>query len=103
MCGIGYHACDSCSKEKNVTPWRSLTDTVEHYKIFMVLRDYKNKLISRAKAKEFLSELDLSDKDNYKDNVKSVLADINTVEQAITAETKMPTQQISKDIKTKKN
>lgn len=76
LCGAGYHACDACSKEKTVTPWRSLTDTVEHYKIFMVLRDYKNKAISREKTQELLSGLNLSDKESYKDNAKSVLSDI---------------------------
>lgn len=79
LCGTGYHACDSCSKEKTITPWRSLTDTVEHYKVFMVLRDYKNNVINREKAQELLSGLDLSDKESYKDNAKSVLSDIYMV------------------------
>lgn len=79
LCGTGYHACDSCSKEKTITPWRSLTDTIGHYKVFMVLRDYKNNVISREKAHELLSGLDLSDKESYKDNAKSVLSDIYMV------------------------
>ena len=76
LCGTGYHACDSCNKEKTFTPWRTLTDTIEHYKIFTVLKDYNNKLIDRDKAKELLSGLDLSGKDNYKESSKKVLADI---------------------------
>ena len=76
LCGTGYHACDSCSKEKTFTPWRTLTDTIEHYKIFTILKDYNNKLIDRDRAKELLSGLDLSEKDNYKESAKKVLADI---------------------------
>lgn len=76
LCGIGYHACDTCNKEKTFTPWRTLTDTIEHYKIFTVLKDYNNKLIDREKAKELLSGLDLSGKENYKESAKKVLADI---------------------------
>lgn len=76
LCGTGYHACDSCNKEKTFTPWRTLTDTIEHYKIFTVLKDYNNKMIDRAKAKELLSGLDLSGKENYKESAKKVLADI---------------------------
>lgn len=91
LCGTGYYACDSCSKEKTITPWRSLTDTVEHYKVFMILRDYKNKGISKEKAQELLSGLDLSDKESYKDNAKSVLSDIymvSTADKSVKATTK---------------
>jgi hypothetical protein len=113
LCGTGYHACDSCSKEKTITPWRSLTDTVGHYKVFMVLRDYKNKVISREKAQELLSGLDLSDKESYKDNAKSVLSDIymvNTVDKPVKltnkqrgrkpvqVETKMKNESLSEEI-----
>ena len=76
LCGTGYHACDSCNKEKTFTPWRTLTDTIEHYKIFTVLKDYNNKMIDRGRAKELLSGLDLSGKENYKESAKKVLADI---------------------------
>lgn len=76
LCGTGYHACDSCEKEKTFTPWRTLTDTVEHYKIFTILKEYKNKLIDRDRAKELLSSLNLSGKENYKESAKKVLADI---------------------------
>ena len=76
LCGTGYHACDSCNKEKTFTPWRTLTDTIEHYKIFTILKDYNNKLVDRDKAKELLSYLDLSGQENYKESSKKVLADI---------------------------
>lgn len=76
LCGTGYHACDTCNKEKTFTPWRTLTDTIEHYKIFTILKDYNNKLIDREKAKELLSGLDLSGKENYKESAKKVLANI---------------------------
>ena len=76
LCGTGYHACDSCNKEKTFTPWRTLTDTIEHYKIFTVLKDYNNKMIDRDRAKELLSGLDLSGEEDYKESSKKVLADI---------------------------
>ena len=76
LCGTGYHACDTCNKEKTFTPWRALTDTIEHYKIFMILKEYNNNLINREQAKEALSNLDLSGKENYKESAKQVLEDI---------------------------
>ena len=76
VCGKGYHACDSCNETKSITPWRSLTDTVEHFKLFTVLKDYNNKLIDKTEARKLLSNIDLSGKDSFKDSAKSVLAEI---------------------------
>lgn len=76
VCGKGYHACDSCNETKSFTPWRALTDSIEHFKIFTVLKDFNNKLISKKEARELLSNVDLSDKDSFKDSAKSVLAEI---------------------------
>lgn len=78
LCGSGYHSCDTCSQERTATPWRSLTDTMEHYKIFMVLRDYHNQTIDQNTARNLLSECDLSDQETYKDSAKAVLSDIYT-------------------------
>ena len=76
VCGIGYHACDSCNEIKSFTPWRSLTDTIEHYKLFLILKDYNNKLIDKKEARRLLSNIDLSEKDSFKDSSKKVLEDI---------------------------
>ena len=76
VCGNGYHACDSCDEIKSFTPWRKLTDTAMHYQVFTVLKEYNNKLISTAEAIEMLSQLDISDKDTYKDSAKKVLDEI---------------------------
>lgn len=76
VCGRGYHACDACDKTKSFTSWRSLTDSMEHFKIFTVLRNYNNKLIDKEEAKRLLSDIDLSDKDSYKDSAKRLLDEI---------------------------
>ena len=76
LCGAGYHACDSCRKEKAFAPWRTFTDTIDHYQLFMVLRAYHNQEIDKIQAREMLSHLDLSDKELYKSGAKKVLADI---------------------------
>lgn len=76
LCGKGYHACDSCNEIKTYSPWRTLTDTIEHFKIFIVLKDFHNKIISKEEAKAKLSEYDLSEKDSFKDSAKNVLNEI---------------------------
>lgn len=76
LCGTGYHACDTCDEIKSFVPWRRLTDTAMHYQVFTVLREYVNKVISKAEAREMLSRLDISDRDSYKDSSKKLLDEI---------------------------
>ena len=66
VCGKGYHACDSCEKIKSYTPWRTLTDTIEHFAIFTVLKDYNNKVIDKQEARKLLENSDLSGRDSFK-------------------------------------
>lgn len=73
ICGKGYHACDSCNQIKSFTPWRTLTDTIEHYQIFSVLQEFNNGIIDKDKAKEMLESFDLSEKDTFKESARIVL------------------------------
>ncbi len=76
VCGRGYHACDSCAREKAYTSWRTITDTMEHYKIFMILRDYNAREITGEKAAALLEELDLSGWQNFKPGARRTLESI---------------------------
>lgn len=49
ICGKKYHLCSTCENIKTFAPWRNITDTIDCYKIFLVLSEYtktKNKNIS---------------------------------------------------------
>lgn len=75
ICGTGYHICKSCSEQKTFKPWRTVVDSVEHYKIYLALHGYtlsKNKEI----AKQELHKCDLSDLDKFKPEIKAVIEDI---------------------------
>lgn len=76
VCGKGYHACDSCEKIKSYTPWRTLTDTIEHFAIFTVLKDYNNKIIDKQEARKLLENSDLSGRDSFKESSKKLLNEI---------------------------
>ena len=76
VCGTGYHACDTCDEIKSFTPWRALTDTVEHYQIFLILKQSNNGIIDKEEAKSMLSGLDLSKRDTFKESAKNVLNEI---------------------------
>ena len=76
ICGKGYHACDSCDSVKSFTPWRAIADTVGHYQIYMIIKQYNSKLITKSEARAMLKNLDLTDMESFKDSVKTTLSEI---------------------------
>mgnify|MGYP006922470561 CR=1 FL=1 len=46
-------------------PWRTITDTLACYKIFLILNSYSNGYTNRTEAKEQLSSCDLSQLDSF--------------------------------------
>lgn len=81
ICGCGYHICRSCQDITSFTPWRVITDTREHYKIFLVLSEY-NQTKNKEIAKEALSTCDLSELESFNDNIKRTIKEIMTDEKA---------------------
>ena len=75
ICGKKYHICSSCKEVKSFTPWRTVTDTMQHYLIFLALSEY-TKTKDKEKAKEELSKCDLSELDTFNENIKAVIKEI---------------------------
>lgn len=75
ICGKGYHLCKTCQDQKKIRPWRSVTDTVEHYKIYMAIHGYT---ISgnREQAKKDLQGCDLSGLDHFNADIKNAIEEI---------------------------
>lgn len=75
ICNRDYEICLACKNEKKFKPWRTVTDTIEHYKIYMAIHGYtvtKNK----EQAKTELQNCNLSDIDSFKPKIKSVIQEI---------------------------
>lgn len=75
ICGNPYRICNSCLEQKTFKPWRTVTDNIEHYKIFLAIHGYtisKNREI----AKEELKTCDLSGLENFKPEIKAVIKEI---------------------------
>lgn len=75
ICGRPYHVCRSCQEVKSFQEWRTVVDTLPHYLIYLALNEY-SRTKDKVKAKEELSKCDLSEKDNFNDNIKSVIDEI---------------------------
>ena len=76
ICGTKYHVCRSCADETKIKPWRSIVDTISHYNIFLIIKDYTNKVITKSEAKTELGKCDLSGLNNFIPEIKSVITDI---------------------------
>ena len=72
ICGKPYKICRSCQEIKSFQAWRTVTDTLPHYMIYLALVEY-SRTKDKAKAKEELLKCDLSEKDNFNNNIKSVI------------------------------
>lgn len=75
ICGKPYKVCRSCQEIKSFQAWRTVTDTLPHYIIYLTLVEY-SRTKDKSKAKEELLKCDLSEKDNFNDNIKSVINEI---------------------------
>ena len=82
ICGKKYHICSSCKEVKSFTPWRTVTDTMQHYIIFLALSEY-TKTKDKEKAKEELSKCDLSELDTFNENSKSAIKEIMAEEKIV--------------------
>ena len=60
ICGEMYHECDTCQQIKTYTPWRSLCDTFDHYRIYLVIREWQEKMITKFEAKQKLRDLGIT-------------------------------------------
>ena len=76
VCGKGYHACDACDETKSFIPWRRITDTPEHYQVYLIIKQYRSGVMSKQQAKAMLSDIGVTDTKEFKDDVKKVLREI---------------------------
>ena len=91
ICGKGYHLCMSCKEKLAIAPYKTLTDTAEHYKVHQVLNGYRCGVYTKEEANKALSNVDLSDRETYIEAVKKLLDEIMSVE--VKAEEKVVTEQ----------
>lgn len=78
VCGTRYHHCDDCNKMKTFTPWRTICDTAQHYQVYLIIKDYSSKNITKNRACECLNRIDVNEKNikEYKDSIQAILKEI---------------------------
>lgn len=75
ICEKKYHLCKTCEDVKTFSPWRTVTDTIDCYKIFLVLSEY-TKTKNKEQAKKELSTCNLKEKDVFAPHIKAAIDEI---------------------------
>lgn len=81
VCGKEYHLCISCERNKATwKKWKMITDSENCYEIYNILNDYNFNKISKEEARNLLKELDLTEAETFKAEVKKMIEEINVEE-----------------------
>lgn len=76
VCGNGYHMCLSCKDKMRLSPWKMYTDSAEHYKIHQIMYGFSTNLYTEDEVRMKLKNVDLSDLETFKPNVKAAIKNI---------------------------
>lgn len=76
ICGRDYHMCLSCKDSISLAPWKVHTDTAEHYKVFQIIRGFSTGLYTKDEAKIKFENVDLSDLNDFRPHIKTIIKDI---------------------------
>ena len=86
ICNTEYEYCATCKSVKTLKPWRTITDTIICYKIYMIIHDYKNGVITKENARKKLDECTLPY--TFQEHIKTVIDEIMSPDKKIKPETK---------------
>lgn len=75
ICGRQYDVCLSCKDQNKIKPWRSITDSVNCYKVFLVLTQLNNGYISKEEAKSQLEQITFN-KNSLREDVRNKVDEI---------------------------
>lgn len=76
VCGKEYYVCLSCSDAMRLHPYKSFTDTAEHFKVFQVVKGFLTGVYTKDEAREKFKNIDLKDMDSFKPHIKKIIKDV---------------------------
>ncbi len=82
ICGKEYYVCLSCSDAMRLHPYKSFTDTAEHFKIFQVVKGFLTGVYTKEEAKEKFKNINLKDIDSFKPHIKDIIKNVLKEEKA---------------------
>lgn len=76
ICGNPYYVCLSCKDSMKLHPYKSFTDSAEHYKVFQVVRGLSTGVYTKEEAKDKFKNIDLSDIESFRPHIKKIIEDV---------------------------
>ena len=76
ICGKSYYACMSCADTIKLHPFKSFTDTAEHFKVFQVVRGLSTGVYTKEEAKEKFKNIDLGDVESFRPHIRDIIKDV---------------------------
>lgn len=76
VCGNQYEYCPHCNRDKDKPTWMFCFHDQNCHDIYNITSKYEDGQISANEAKESLSKLDLSKKDNFGTSYKNAISKI---------------------------
>lgn len=75
VCGKRYQACLSCKDRIRQKPWKSITDTIDCYKIFLAITQYNNGYTTKEETIKHLEAIHY-DEENLSESVRNRIKEI---------------------------
>ena len=76
ICGKPYNMCYSCDKKNAQLVWKRFCCCPEHYKIYQLVHGYTTGLYTKSEARRKLRNIDTSDIDELRPNIRDILVGI---------------------------
>lgn len=94
ICGQKFSACITCNKH-DIASWKTLTDTENHFNIFVILHKYNVlKSIAKEQCKKLLLECDITGYEEFPKHIMESIKDIIDTKE----ENKQVNQTIQKNV-----
>ena len=76
ICGDPYYVCMSCKDSMKLHPYKIHCCSADCYKTFQVVRGFSTGVYTKEEFKSKLKNLDLSNLENYREHIKTLIKDV---------------------------
>ena len=78
-----------------MSPWKVYTDSAEHYKIHQIIHGFSTKVYTKDEVRSKLKNVDLSDLETFKPNIKQIIQDVLKEENPVVIEDSEPVEHVT--------
>ena len=101
ICDSGYHVCNSCKDSISLRPWKIHCCSADCFKTYQVVRGFSTGVYTKDEFKSKLKSIDLSNLDNYREHIKTLINDV--LKEEVVVETVVDTMPVSRKRNVKVN